>query len=498
MITCGCTVAAGAGSVELTGVIPTPLLWYFLGFLTACLTEFIVPRKVRPLLFAAIAFLALNGTSLHYLSGMLMGISVFIAFSLLGRTRRQAVGILLQTLVPVLLVALAYRSLTLPGDDPTDSWSVVLAIPLATAGIFWAIPYGKKQYWHDLWAFRSPRIPFLDLSRDGNRNVPFMTSLPGQSPILGLAIWLAGWPCTLGALGVSFWGIHHLLTTPITSPAQGMLVMLAPTGVAVFSRSRKIFLIGRRHLGMVVSETKFIRPGTYVLYLRSFEDDKRRAVLQEQIIPRGGVTTPDPAGGTIGLVTSSRDEEEHIADAMRPVGQLVGIGAPGEILPFAGAVRMYLPKESWKQPVRELMKQSRLVALSLGSSAGTLWELSEAMRTLPPQRLLLMMPGALGKKEYETIRKEVETTLRALPDSDANKTWRGEVPPTLPDYPHEKPEANPVTGLIHFSADWEPVFTPTPPVRLPWGNLFIQLIRGLRPAFDQLASYEDRTGRRFG
>ncbi|MFJ8860145.1 hypothetical protein ACIRD8_17110 [Streptomyces sp. NPDC102451] len=499
MITCDCSVIAGAGGIELTEAIPAPLLWYFLGFLTACASEFILPRIVRFWRYAAIFILAFQGISPVYLSGILLGLSLFVAFGAQGRTRRQTIGVLLQTLVPVLLVAMAYRSLTLPdNDDPAGPWAVALAIPLATAGIFWAIPYGKKQYWHDLWAFRSPHIPFLDLSRDGNRNVPFMAALPGQHALLGLGLWLVGWPCTLGALGMSFWGIHHVLTTPIKSSTDGLFVLLAPMGVAIFDRSRKLFLLGRRHMGMVVSEKKFFRPGTYVLYLRSFEDDKQRAVLKDQIWPRGVGHNPDPAGGTIFLVTSSRDEEEHIADAMRPVGQLIAIGAPEEVLPFAGAVRMYLPKESWKQPVRELMEHSRLVTLSLGSSAGTVWELSEAMRILPPQRLLLMMPGATSKEEYGKIREEVGTALRALPDSDMNKTWRGKVPPTLPDYPHEKPENSPVSGLIHFSADWQPVFTPTPPLRRPWGNLFMQLIRGLRPAFDQLASYEDRTGRRFG
>ncbi|MFE4690612.1 hypothetical protein ACFRH6_11200 [Streptomyces sp. NPDC056749] len=426
------------------------------------------------------------------------GICIFIAFSAYEKTRRQAIGVLLQTLFPVLLAVLAYRFLALSPDGP-GSWSVVLAIPLATAGIFWAVPYGKKQYWHDLWAFHKPRVPYLDLSRDGNRNKPFMAILPGQSPILGLGLWLAAWPCTLGALAMSFWGVHHVLNTRAVSPMQGLFVLLAPTGVAIFSKGRKLFLIGRRHLGMVVSDARFIRAGTYVLYLRSFEDDRERATLQDQTWRGGGIPHPDGlSGGTIGLVTSSRDEEEHIADAMRPVGQLIAIGAPGEALPFAGAVRMYLPEESWKQPVRELMERARLVALSLGSSVGTVWELSEALRILPPQRLLLMLPGTMSREEYEAIRENVGRTLRALPESDRNQTWRSGTPPPLPDYPLEGPEANPVAGLIHFPEDWESEFTLTPRKDLPWRNLFTQLTRGLRPAFDQLAAYEDRTGRRSG
>ncbi|WP_141666394.1 hypothetical protein [Streptomyces avermitilis] len=472
--------------------------------MTACVIEFVLPGIARPLRIVAIIPLAFLGVSLPYLAGILMGYATFMVFLVRGKTRRQVIGVLLQTLAPILLAVLAYRTLSRPGygsirDDPEAAWSVVLAIPLATAGIFRVIPYGKKLYWHDYLAFRHPRIPFLDLSRDGNRNVPFMAALPGQSPIRGLGIWLAGWPCSLGALGLAFWGTHYMLVTPITSSAQGLFILLAPIGVSVFNRSRKLFLIGRRHLGMVISSPKFLRSGSYVLYLRSFEDDKKRSKLQNQVWPSGGLPHPDGlTGGAIGLVTSSRDEEEHIADAMSPVGRLVAVGAPGEILPFAGAVRMYLPKASWKQPVRQLMEQARLVTLTLGSSPGTIWELSESMRILPPQRLLLILPGVMSKEEYETIREEIERALRVLPESDRNQTWRSEIPPSLPDYPLEKPEANPVIGLIHFSADWEPTFTRTPVTSSPWQNLFTQLTRGLRPAFDQLASHEEKTGRRCG
>ncbi|MEU5538863.1 hypothetical protein [Streptomyces sp. NPDC020362] len=204
----------------------------------------------------------------------------------------------------------------------------------------------------------------------------------------------------------------------------------------------------------------------------------------------------------IGLVVSSRDEEEHIADALHPVGPLVAVGAPDEVLPFAGAVRMYLPKTSWQQPVRELMMRARLVTLTLGSSAGTMWELSEAMRILPPQRLLLFVPGKMHEGEYERIRKKNETALRALPESKMNRTWKNGIPPSLPDCMPGLRFTDPVIGVIHFSEDWEPAFTRTPNTGLPWEaqggfpweNPCTSLIRGLRPAFEQLAAYEEETG----
>ncbi|WP_369364383.1 hypothetical protein AB5L52_14590 [Streptomyces sp. CG4] len=202
----------------------------------------------------------------------------------------------------------------------------------------------------------------------------------------------------------------------------------------------------------------------------------------------------DPMTRLLYLATASRDEEEYIADALRPVGPLVAVGTPGEILPFAGAARMYLPEEEevWHQPVSRLIERARLVTLTLGSSAGTMWELTEAMRILPPQRLLLMVPGMTGRAEYEAIRTKNERALKALPEAARNQTWKSNTPPSLPNPPF-KEWSGPEIGLIHFSPDWEPTFTRTGSSDLPWENLCTSLIRGLRPTFDQLAAHEEKT-----
>ncbi|MFI1168148.1 hypothetical protein ACH4UM_32290 [Streptomyces sp. NPDC020801] len=466
-----------------------------------------------------------------------------MAFLAHYKTRFQLAGVLLRVLVPVLLVALAIRILlSLSGkisEDPGGWWSILLTLSLSTAGIFWALPYGKRLSWQGSWSFPYPLTTPPEPSqvvansavslhadsgqpvpqsrrhagesrtrarartlgtKDDTQQGPRYALLPGQSPFRGVVMWLAGWLFCLAALGISLWGAHHLLATPVSS-TSGFFLILAMMGVSALNQSRKLFLRGRRHLKLPIASPNVLRPGSYVLYLRSFEDDKARTALQKQLFDHLG-TGPDATGGLIGLVTSSRDEEEHIADALRPVGPMVAVGAPGEILPFAGAVRMYLPKTSWHQPVRQLMERARLVTLTLGSSAGTMWELSEAVRILPPQRLLLFVPGMMHEEEYETIRKKHETALRALPESRRNQTWKGKTPPSLPDCASHRRFVDPVIGVIHFSADWEPTFTRTPGTSLPWENLgnfpwenlCTSLIRGLRPAFEQLVAHEEETG----
>lgn len=539
-----CSTLAGAEGLKLTDVIPAP--GYVLGILTAwtiqipaptrTLFEVIPFRPERSLRFlVTFLFFVALGVPHSYFYGLLIG-NMLLAFTRY-KNRLQLAGVLLQVLIPVLLGALAIRILSLSGkvSDGQRAWLVGLVLSLLTASIFWALPFGKKLYWWGSWGFPYPRVTPPELSRgvvnpatgphvgssqplpqsghragesgtrarartlgtkDGIQQGPPYALLPGQSPLWGGVMWLAGWPCCLVALGLSFWGLSHVVPVSSTS---GFFFIVAMVGVSAFNQSRKLFLIGRRHLRLPIASPKVLRPGSYVLYLRSFEDDKARAALKYYDAPHGTSIFP---GGFIGLVTSSRDEEEHIADVLRPVGPLVAVGAPDEVLPFAGAARMYLPKTSWQQPVRELMMRARLVALTLGSSAGTMWELSEAMRILPPQRLLLLVPGEMSKEEYEMIREKTERVLQALPESRGNHTWKGNTPPSLPDGASGQPSTDSVIGVIHFSADWEPTFTRTPNHGLPWEavggfpweNLCTSLIRGLRPAFEQLVAHEEETG----
>ncbi|MGI5466347.1 hypothetical protein [Streptomyces sp. CA-132043] len=522
----GALVGAGAlkgrvlrEGLQLAEVIPAP--GYVLGILTAWVIQIPTPprtlfqtppmtpfRPGRSLRFPATFLLfALLGVAHSFFYGLLAG-HVVLVFLAHYKTRLQLTGLLLRVVVPVLLAALAIRTLIL--DDRSGenlrAWVLPLALSVPTAGACWAIPYGKKLYWRGSWKFPYPRSTPPDLLQggaasgtqtDAQQGPRYTFLLPGQYPFRGIGLWLAGWPCCLMALGLSFWGAHQLLSEP-ASWMSGVFLTLTPMGVYAFSRSRRLFLKGRRHLKLPLASPNVLRPGSYVLYLRSFEDDKARSTLQKQFLTSANGMPPDVMGGLIGLVTSSRDEEEHIADALRPVGSLVAVGAPDEVLPFAGAVRMYLPKNSWQEPVRDLMVRARLVTLTLGSSAGTVWELAEAMRTLPPQRLLLIVPGMMRAAEYETLRKGNETALRALPESSRNHTWKSDTLPSLPDRVADQRSLDPVAGVIHFSADWEPTFTPMPRTDFPWQNLCTGLIRTLSPAFQQLVSHEEKTGRHCG
>ncbi|WP_314241810.1 hypothetical protein [Streptomyces sp. DSM 40907] len=504
-----CSVFNELQGLKLSDLIPAP--GYVLGVLAAWIIQ--IPRLSRGLfydpprtafrpelswrIFTTLALCIALGVDESYIGGILVG-NILLTFAARFKTRLQLAGLILQAIAPILFLGLSWRILSLPGEHSKDlsGWLIAVALSFPTAGIFWAIPYGKSLYWRGSWDFPYPRsMPSWITYDPALQNPRYAPLLPSQNPIVGIFIWLVGWVCCAASIGLSLWALHRLLSVPIGGNFWGgLVILLIPAGVSSFNRCRKLFLMGRRHLKLPIASPNALHPGTYVLYLRSFEDDKARTALQAPLHTFGSASPPDLLGSTIGLVASSRDQEEHIAAALRPVGALVAVGAPDEILPFAGASRMYMPKTAWKQPVRELMTRARLVTIAIGSSAGTMWELSEAMRILPPQRLILFVPGEMSRKEYDTIRRTNTAALRDIPDSERNRTWKKNARPILPPCPSDLQFTGPVAGVIHFSADWEPTFTDTPTVDIPWGNLSTSLTRGLRPAFERLASYEEETG----
>jgi hypothetical protein len=73
-----------------------------------------------------------------------------------------------------------------------------------------------------------------------------------------------------------------------------------------------------------------------VVFLRSFEDDRYFWNLR----------------GMYGMWVS---EEEELSQAIAPLGPVVAIGRPGEMLQTPGAARMYVEDEQWQKEVANLV-----------------------------------------------------------------------------------------------------------------------------------------------
>jgi hypothetical protein len=280
--------------------------------------------------------------------------------------------------------------------------------------------------------------------------------------------------CGMGCLSLAsaLLATRDLLTTD-DNPWWGpfAVVALLVFGVVLTGMGNSILRIGVQYFGKVISSPEDLTPGQYVLYLRSFEDDHRLA--RPYRIPLVG-------GWLTGWITISRGEEERLAAALSWAGPLVGVGAPGERVPPAGARRMYLPRHDWQDPVRRLMRGATLVVIVLGKGQGTRWEIGEAMRILPPERLILFVP--MKEKEYEEFR-----SLAA--------DW---APIALPPYERSRALTSRVRGVVYFRPGRQAEFAALQRPSLVEDQLVGSLDRALWPAMEQLTERDRRTGGTYG
>ncbi|MFI5679855.1 hypothetical protein [Streptomyces cellulosae] len=217
------------------------------------------------------------------------------------------------------------------------------------------------------------------------------------------------------------------------------------------------------------------RAMTYLLYLRPFAEDGRLATIDPLVGGRARL----PYARMLGLADSAGAEdswEEQIVGLFRPCGEVVAVGSPGERFAFPGAKRFYLPRDDWRQPVSVGMRRARLVLLvaGIGENAkgadGTLWEFTEAVRLLPPSRLLLLVCGS-----PEDYRRFCDAAAGAFKERSERLLEVGEPPVTLPVLPGhpaigEVDRRHPLRGVVQFDDTWTGEFTAFDPAAEAGGS----------------------------
>ncbi|MFD7277039.1 hypothetical protein ACFV80_08260 [Streptomyces sp. NPDC059862] len=204
----------------------------------------------------------------------------------------------------------------------------------------------------------------------------------------------------------------------------------------------------------------------YVLYLRQFAMDRRLF----RVDPVGGRNFLSSFIYSFGIgnpINSEQTREENALYQFRRFGQVIAVGRPGERFPMPGAQRFYLPQENWKLAVGDMMQQARLILFLAGlhskneSAEGTLWELAEAVRRVPPNRVFLFVCGEAG--EYNHFREATETYFRDLASRTHQAGEASALFPPLPAYPplhnpKKLKKAIPLNGVIRFNPDWSSEF----------------------------------------
>ncbi|MET7902512.1 hypothetical protein [Streptomyces sp. NPDC005336] len=257
--------------------------------------------------------------------------------------------------------------------------------------------------------------------------------------------------------------VIHLGESPVVIPFWGRLLIalaLSAAGVLLFLVGRVLAGRGRQHIAHIIRSLTEIDGRPFVLYLRPFADDLAGARMPTH--------TPAASLGSF-FRLSGRTQEESLREMFRDFGTLVAIGRPGEILPLPGALRAYLPVDDWQDTVRHLIARARLVVMGAGPGPGTIWELVEAVRTVQPAQLVLVVHHEADV--YEQFRKAAAAEFAArLPQLRREKGphW---LPPALPDYP---PIRHPerltwdyvLKGVIYFEPGWKPRFLRFDPTAL--------------------------------
>ena len=218
-----------------------------------------------------------------------------------------------------------------------------------------------------------------------------------------------------------------------------------------------LFWRGRQYAAQAAAERIISDSKPDVLYLRTFRSDPSTAgnVFSSMLLAR--------------LLSGLATEEEQLADVLRPFGDLVAIGQPGEGLPKPGAARIYASDEEWKGVVKGQMRAARLVVIRAGVGGNLLWELKQAVETLDPQRVLILVLQ-MKAKHYESFRTNANPILGvSLPEAATVRRFRR------------------VSGFIGFSADWKPSFFPlrAPYFRTSVFKPYRRLFKfALRPVFE--------------
>jgi hypothetical protein len=187
---------------------------------------------------------------------------------------------------------------------------------------------------------------------------------------------------------------------------------------------------GRQYAARALAQRALSESGPYVLYLRDFRTDASvvRHVFSSLLTPA--------------LVSGLVTEEEQLAEAVKPLGNLLAIGKPGETLPTPGASRLYAADNEWQNVISHRMRSARLVVIRAGSSEGLMWEIRRAAELVPPQKLLFLILR-MKRDHYRYFRQMVGAILGV----------------SLPPAEHCSRFGR-IAGFIAFSPERTPVFLP--------------------------------------
>lgn len=220
-----------------------------------------------------------------------------------------------------------------------------------------------------------------------------------------------GWaPSTAPPRRRLFTGRHVLVVLPLwlLAPAAGLVVLYAETiknssntipgftarvtslsgavlvlQVVVSLIGLQAYTLGRRHAALRAVDQRERDARPWLLYLRSFRDDKLRVY-----------THMSPRHSLLERLLAFRRErfELMLTWHLWRFGPVVAVGRPGERLAQLGAAREYLPADAWQAEIEDRMVNASAIVVVLGRTEGLAWELRTIERLAVADKMMIVVP----------------------------------------------------------------------------------------------------------
>jgi len=164
-----------------------------------------------------------------------------------------------------------------------------------------------------------------------------------------------------------------------------------------------------------------------ILYLRPFSHAiKPPPTLREQL--------------GLWLFGSWSSPEGQIVSAFKEIDTVVTVKSRGEMVPLFSAQRIELGELEWRPTVLRLMGEAHLVVIEVGDSENLMWEISNAVSKLAPEKLLFTL-GGLGTRLRPKRRQHRWEMFKLVLQTYISRP----LPATIGD-----------ACALYFDADWEP------------------------------------------
>lgn len=249
-----------------------------------------------------------------------------------------------------------------------------------------------------------------------------------------LFVYFAGWTWFIAAVLLLFW---HVFRDRTSYGSFILSIIFGLIGFTLFPKGSRLFKRAKEYLMRSADDVLQANSGSVVLYLRSFEADSLLDPGYQGSIPQLGRGLLKLSRPTFWAENRELTFEEVICKGLGTVAPVVAIGKPGEHLPELGAFRKYVPGETWREEVQQLMDLSLFVCLLVGKSEGLMWEFGQLAERSDGHKVLLLLPP----RENSALLWEEFVRL-------AGRFWVGSfLPPRVPAH----------TLAIGFRGGWKPV-----------------------------------------